>query len=191
MPLQVGAGFGAGDGNVAERGEQDCRLRYGPTRLLERRHQDCLKLNQELSPVAAVHVCEHAGVSGGAEGRLRAEGGRTLLVGVPAAELEDLRLQQGDRCPSPWQLALKLKEDVFDNRLSATHAEAQEASGRRRLEGGGRRTMRQCSGSGARLEFLTPWRSRVSSLPSAPAERRFTAQGAGPKTCESLPPILT
>ena len=75
VPLQVGAAFGAGDGNVAERGEEDCRLRYGPTRLLERRHQDCLKLNQELSPVAAVHVCEHAGVSGGAEGRLRAEGG--------------------------------------------------------------------------------------------------------------------
>ena len=45
VPLQVGASFGAGDGDVAERGEEDCRLRYGPTRLLERRHQDCLKLN--------------------------------------------------------------------------------------------------------------------------------------------------
>ena len=38
---------------------------------------------------------------------------------MPAAELEDLRLQQGDRCPSPWQLALKLKEDVFDNIIHA------------------------------------------------------------------------
>lgn len=130
VPLQVGAAFGAGDGDVTERREEDGRLRYGPARLLERRHQYRLELNEELSPVAAVHVCEHAGVSGGAEGRLRAEGGRTLLVGVPAAELEDLRLQQGDRRPSAWQLALKLKEDVFDNRLSATHAEAQEASGR-------------------------------------------------------------
>ena len=70
VPLQIGAAFGAGDGDVTERREEDGRLRYGPARLLERGDQDCLKLNQELSPVAAVHVCEHAGVSGGVEGWL-------------------------------------------------------------------------------------------------------------------------
>ena len=101
--------------------------------------------------------------------------------------LLDFRLQVLHRIPISWQAPLELVEDVLRDGLTAKMLRQAACNGRREEA---RLTMRQCSGSGARLAHFTPWRSNGKAWPSAALLGRLMAQGAAPCTMEFFPPIL-